>query len=230
MSSTPEDLRRLVLLDEPTRRRLFDYVRASDRPVGRDEAAAATGISRGLAAFHLDRLADGGLLEASFERLSGRTGRGAGRPAKLYRPSDVRVAMSVPETRYDLAGEVLVRAIEDRRSGEVGPEAVRRAARDRGREIGERMAAPGPKGGTMRRAERALGRLGFEPRVERRRALIRLGNCPFHALVGHSRDLVCGLNGALLGGLMEGLALDGLVPELDPEPSACCMRIRVREG
>jgi predicted ArsR family transcriptional regulator len=226
MRSTPEDIRRLALLDEPTRRRLYDFVRASMRPVGRDEAAASMGISRGLAAFHLDRLTDHGLLEATFLRLSGRTGRGAGRPAKLYRATDRRVAVSVPETRYDLAGAVLARAIEQRRGGEDGQRAVRRAAGERGRDIGATLAATNPRGTEVRRVEQALEELGFEPTVDRRRGLIRLGNCPFHALVEQSRDLVCGLNGALLAGLLEGLSARGMAPEADPDPGACCMRIR----
>ena len=50
-----------------------------------NEAAASVGISRALAAFHLDRLVKDGLLIPEYRRLSGRTGPGAGRPAKLYR-------------------------------------------------------------------------------------------------------------------------------------------------
>ena len=43
----------LGALDEPTRRRLYLFVRAAGGPVTRDEAAAHTGINRKLAAFHL---------------------------------------------------------------------------------------------------------------------------------------------------------------------------------
>jgi predicted ArsR family transcriptional regulator len=230
MSSARDDIRRVALLDEPTRRRLYDFIRASDHPVGRDEAAASMGISHGLAAFHLDRLTDHGLLEATFVRLSGRRGRGAGRPAKLYRATDRRVAVSVPQTRYDLAGEVLARAIEQRRDGEDGARAVRRAARDRGRGIGAALASRSRKGSEARRVEHALSELGFEPRMDRRQGVIRLGNCPFHALVERSRDLVCGLNAAMLTGLLEGLSAPGMVPEADPGPGACCMRIRTERS
>ena len=78
-----DDLAALRLLDEPVRRRLYDWVAAQDEPVGREQAASATGISRALATFHLDKLADAGLLEASYRRLTGRVGPGAGRPARV---------------------------------------------------------------------------------------------------------------------------------------------------
>src|SRR3954462_9711428 len=80
-----EELAALAPLAEPMRRRLYLHVATSAEAVGRDEAAAAVGISRALAAFHLDRLVDEGLLDTEFLRRSGRSGPGAGRPAKLYR-------------------------------------------------------------------------------------------------------------------------------------------------
>src|SRR5256885_16968278 len=91
-----QDIERVALLDEPARRRLYDFLIGRDAPVGRDEAAAGTGMSRGLAAFHLDRLAEAGLLEVEFRRLTGRTGPGAGRPAKLYRRAQRRGAGDPP--------------------------------------------------------------------------------------------------------------------------------------
>src|SRR5687768_5651826 len=78
------DLGALSLLDEPARRRLYDWVAAQARPVGREEAAKAVKITRALAAFHLNRLAEGGLLETGYRRLTGKVGPGAGRPARVY--------------------------------------------------------------------------------------------------------------------------------------------------
>ena len=40
-----------------------------------------------------------------FQRLTGRSGPGAGRTAKLYRRSDTEIGVSLPERRYDLAAE-----------------------------------------------------------------------------------------------------------------------------
>ena len=71
-------------LDDPLRRQLYEYVTECDGPVSREQAAAAASIGRTLAAYHLDKLADAGLLTISYQRPAGRGGPGAGRPAKLY--------------------------------------------------------------------------------------------------------------------------------------------------
>src|SRR3954454_16062176 len=92
---------------EPTRRRLYDHVVGQPDPVGRDEAAAALGVPRATAAFHLDRVGGDGLLDVVRQRRSGRSGPGAGRPAKLYRRAAASLVVSLPERRYDLAGELL---------------------------------------------------------------------------------------------------------------------------
>ncbi|MDQ1709850.1 MAG: hypothetical protein QOG49_1235, partial [Frankiaceae bacterium] len=59
------DLAAVAALTEPVRRALYNAVVHSRGPMGRDAAAAAVGISRGLAAFHLDRLVELGLLDAT---------------------------------------------------------------------------------------------------------------------------------------------------------------------
>src|SRR5215210_4980262 len=87
----------IAALNEPIRRALYTYVAEQAGPVGRDEAAEAAGITRELAAFHLDRLLDEGLLDVEYRRLSGRSGPGAGRPAKLYHPSRRQVQVSLPD-------------------------------------------------------------------------------------------------------------------------------------
>src|SRR5215470_13271573 len=92
-----EQLESLQILTEPVRRDLYRYVAERGGEVGRDEAATALGISRALAAFHLDKLVEAGLLETSFRRLSGLKGPGAGRPSKLYRRSSVRIEVSLPQ-------------------------------------------------------------------------------------------------------------------------------------
>src|SRR5690348_16767926 len=91
-----EDLARLETLAEPTRRRLYEYVAGRPDAVGRDQAAEELCLPRHAAKFHLDRLVEAGLLVTEFRRLSGRTGPGAGRPAKLYRRAAREVSVSVP--------------------------------------------------------------------------------------------------------------------------------------
>src|SRR5215467_8406446 len=103
----------IATLDDPVRRAIYDFVVASAGAVTRDAVAGALGVSRRIAALHLDRLAGQGLLAVEYRRLHGRTGPGAGRPAKLYRPSPGEVAVSVPDRRYDLIGGVFVAAAEE---------------------------------------------------------------------------------------------------------------------
>jgi predicted ArsR family transcriptional regulator len=62
MSNTETDLDRVAALAEPVRRRLYEVVARAGEPVDRDDAAATAGVTRALAAFHLDRLVAAGLL------------------------------------------------------------------------------------------------------------------------------------------------------------------------
>ena len=64
----------IAVLGDPVRRRLYDYVSARGDGVSRSQAAQAAGIGRTLAAFHLDRLAEAGLVEVTFARPRARTG------------------------------------------------------------------------------------------------------------------------------------------------------------
>ena len=90
------DIEHIATLSEPVRRRLYFYVAGRGTPVSRDQAARHVKISRALAAFHLDKLVDDGLLDASFRRLSGRKGPGAGRPSKLYQRSARELSIILP--------------------------------------------------------------------------------------------------------------------------------------
>nr|BFE80012.1 hypothetical protein GCM10020093_026130 [Planobispora longispora] len=80
-----DDLGVVAALNDPVRRAVYEYVISQGREVGRNEAAEAAGVQRTLAAFHLDKLVEAGLLEAGFKRLGEKTGPGSGRPAKVYR-------------------------------------------------------------------------------------------------------------------------------------------------
>src|SRR4051812_22397396 len=137
----------VAALAEPTRRRMYEYVVRRPDPVGRDEVAEALGVPRATTAFHLDRLVAEGLLDVHYERRTGRTGPGAGRPAKLYRRSAASVAVSLPERRYDLAGDLLASAVADaERSGERPGATLEQAAHRRGRAMGEAARAAGEGG------------------------------------------------------------------------------------
>jgi predicted ArsR family transcriptional regulator len=212
----------VAALAEPTRRRLYEYVVRRPQPVSRDDVAGALGVPRATTAFHLDRLVAEGLLDVHYERRTGRTGPGAGRPAKLYRRSEAAVEVSLPERRYDLAGELLAAAVaEAERSGERPRAALERRAHVRGRELGEAARAAGEDGRDA--VLLALEQQGFEPRLEG--PGIALANCPFHALAREHTELVCGMNLHLLEGVLEGLPSSGLTARLRPEPGMCCVRL-----
>ena len=218
------DIERVALLREPVRRRLYDVVRGSGSPVSREEAAAAAGVSRSLAAFHLDRLADAGLLEVEYRRLSGRRGRGAGRPAKLYRPGRDRVEVSFPPTRYALAGELMIRALREAAADGSPMDSVRESSEAYGREAARELGRGIRRRAPLPRMGEALERLGFEPRDDGERVLLR--NCPFHELARRDPELVCGMNEAFLRGLADGLTGGAAAVQPCAEEGYCCAVIR----
>jgi predicted ArsR family transcriptional regulator len=218
----------VAALDHPVTRSAYRLLAERDE-VSRDAAADALDVARSVAAFHLDKLVDAGLADVRFARLTGRSGPGAGRTAKLYRRSAAEIGVSVPERRYDLAGELLAEAVE-RSSTEGVPveRALRRCATEAGRRIGtavEGAAGPGADRATRRDALVALlERYGYEP--QRRGDEIVLTNCPFHALAERHRDLVCGMNLDLLSGVVDGAGDDDMVEtRLAPEQGYCCVRM-----
>ena len=213
----------VAALAEPSRRRLYDHVVRQPVPVSRDEAAVAVALPRATVAFHLDRLVADGLLDVVFERRTGRTGPGAGRPAKLYRRADRAVAVSLPERSYDLAGDLLATALtESEASGEAPRAVLERRAFERGRELAGAAGADGGRDLVLQ----VLEDNGFEPRTED--GGIALANCPFHLLARSHTELVCGMNLSLIGGVLDGVRSPGLVARLRPEPGMCCVRLEVQ--
>jgi predicted ArsR family transcriptional regulator len=202
-----------ALMDR-VRRRLYEHVRGQGRPVTRDEAAHAVGISRSLAAFHLDKLVRVGLLTAGYRSRPG-TPRGPGRAPKVYQPSDLQVSLTIPQRRYELLGDILVRAIAE--GPQDADEAADRIAHQRGAEMG-RAAGRTP-------VLHVLAALGFEP--HERSGRIGLRNCPFHHLAATAPQVVCQMNQRLLAGLLHGLGDTGYRAVLAPRPGACCVELRL---
>lgn len=214
----------VAALGDPARRRLYRYLGEQDHAVGRDEAAAALGISRSAAAFHLDRMVDDGLLETEFRRLTGRQGPGAGRPAKLYRRAAREITVSLPARRYETAASLLAAAVAEANATEtpVGP-ILDRLARSYGAALAERAS------GAQAVAE-ALAGEGFEPRLGAGGREIVLANCPFHSLVGEQPELVCRMNLAILEGLTAALPEGGVTARLQPAEGLCCVRLSFVSG
>ncbi|MCA1603503.1 MAG: helix-turn-helix domain-containing protein, partial [Acidobacteria bacterium] len=214
----------IAALDEPTRRQLYDYVVRQPEPVSRDEAAAALQLPRSTAAFHLDRLVDQALLDVIHQRRSGRTGPGAGRPAKLYRRSPQHVTVSLPPRHYDLAGGLLSAAVEQAERSGHSPQAIlHQRAYQLGKELAETAPVTADEQDTRDTVLGVLRAHGYEPCTTD--GAVTLANCPFHALARQHTELICGMNLRLLQGLLDGLALTGLTAHLRPSPTLCCVHL-----
>ena len=213
-------LESLTSLGDPVRRRLYEAVATAGKGMSRNELAKATGIARPLAAYHLDRLVKDGLLAARFERQTGRSGPGAGRPAKLYFRPRSTLRLSLPPRDHELAAQVLLEAEARRSPGRLDP-FLERTARDTGEDLVREHAEPDPLSGPED-LTRLLADRGYEPQVDPDGS-IWLRNCVFDELADRQRDVVCGMNLALMQGMVQALPDTHLEPRLDPAPGRCCV-------
>jgi predicted ArsR family transcriptional regulator len=223
---TDPAIRAVAALEDPSRRRMYAFIRQARRPVNRDEAAASVGISRKLAAFHLDKLVEAGVLRAHFAPAGGI--RKVGRTPKVYEPSDLDIGISIPQRRHDLLADILLDAV-------LAPDddpcaAAVQAAHTHGHGIGtteRQQSRPGKLGPerALTLASGLLGQHGFEPARETP-TRVRLRNCPFHPLAAKAPDLVCGINHAFLSGLLDGLKAPSVEAVLDPQAGECCVELR----
>ena len=225
-------------LAEPTRRALYGFVAAQHDWVSRDQAAAEFGLRRGITAHHLDRLVDDGLLEVDQRRLNGKSGPGAGRPAKVYRRSADEIGVSLPPRRYDLAGRLLSKAVDtSRRSGQPIEAALQDAAKAEGRKIAAasraRLETDGELSTTKAACQAALFEelraRGYEP-VTSDDDVTLLRNCPFHQLSQDHTELICTMNLDLLQATVEWFNDVGLQAHLEPRQGECCVQFRASSG
>jgi predicted ArsR family transcriptional regulator len=228
-STLEEQITRICALNEPVRRRLYLYVVRQGREVSRGEAAREVGVSRELAAFHLDKLVGEGLLEASYGHRTGRGGRGAGRTSKLYRRAAREFELSIPPRRYELVAQLLAQALDESQSEEVLT-ALRRLARRMGENLGgrayEASEGDGEGQGVL---EALLAAYGFEP-YRGDLGEVRLRNCPFRALVEQHHDLVCGVNFELMQGLVAGVDRQDTEAFFEEVPGECCVVFHARQA
>ena len=230
LSRAGESLPILAALEDETRRGLYLFVRSNDTPLTRDEVAAHAGISSRLAAFHLDKLVELGLLDTHYARKPGRSGPGAGRTSKFYRPSELELDISIPERRYAFLGEILVAAIAAEDRDESAREAAVRIVGEHGREVGMAARRPGRGGG------RAGGGRSTRPARSSRasasspsnasRATITLRSCPYDRLARGAPDVVCRINHAFVEGVLRGLGAGSIEASLEPTEGDCCVRVR----
>jgi predicted ArsR family transcriptional regulator len=211
----------VAVLRDPTRRRLYRYIERHPAAVSRDEAAKAVGVSRALAAFHLEKLVVVGLLKPEYRRLSGRSGRGAGRTSKLYKRAARQFELSLPKRHYDVLARLLAESITT-----VYPDLPDTGhAHAYGRALGTRarQGLPGPRHGArlLKCVEDVAGTLGFDPYRDSDDN-VRLRNCPFDPLSRIYTPLVCGVAQAILTGVVEGLGADQLRVGREMRPDRCC--------
>lgn len=219
-----EDIAPLAALDDPLRRSLYEFVGEQPVPVSRDDAAAHADIGRTLAAYHLDKLVDVGLLTTDFQRPEGRSGPGAGRPAKLYSRADREFSVTLPPRDYELLARLLVEAVEEDPSG-----TVRAALGDVAERAGREAAALARSSPDQRAAPdasltTALRGCGYEPATTPDGDIV-LRNCPFHRVAHDHVETVCGLNLRLVQGLVGEAAPAGATAALEPAPGRCCVVI-----
>jgi predicted ArsR family transcriptional regulator len=101
----------LAAVGDPELRSTLRYARSQARPVTADELAAAHGVHRNVARSRLERLAEAGLLVSAYERRTGRTGPGAGRPAKTYAVAPGLEPIEFPARRYEALLGALIDAL-----------------------------------------------------------------------------------------------------------------------
>ena len=69
-----------------------------------------------------------------------------------------------------------------------------------------------------------------EARLEADVAGLALANCPFHALAAEHTALICGMNLAIMEGLLDRAGGLGLAAVLDPADGRCCVRLASAGG
>lgn len=225
-SHAERQLEGIAALAHPLRRRLYLHVTSQTGDVTREEAAEAVGITRPAATFHLEKLVEDGLLDATYRRVSGRGGPGAGRPPRVYRGPTRDIRVQIPPRDYELMARLILDGLgQTRRSA---PKGSHEAARDHGMSIGaEARRRAGKRPNRERLLQALIATLrdqGFEPQTGE--GDLRLGNCPFHALSRDYRDFVCPTNLSMMQGVLEALRVRNVEAVLDPQPGMCCVAFR----
>jgi predicted ArsR family transcriptional regulator len=184
------------------------FARRQAQPVTADDVAAAHHVHRNVARARLERLVDAGLLVPSFERRTGRSGPGAGRPAKTYRVAPDVSSIEFPQRHYErlisLLAETLPSRVRRRRLYEAGVAFGDELARQ------ARLRPAKVLDGALERVCAALGRLGYQASVvdlQGNQAVITTPTCPLRPLVRRDAELA-----ALDRGMWAGLVTSALRP------------------
>jgi predicted ArsR family transcriptional regulator len=221
-------MHRLDVIGDHELRETLLFARAQPQPVTADEVTASQGIHRNVARGRLERLAEAGLLIASFERRTGRVGPGAGRPAKTYRVAPELTAIEFPERRYEQLIGLVVDVLPERGRRDRLHEVGIGFGRDLARQARLRSAKTFPT--ALRRVCAALGRLGYQASVAEmtgERAVITTATCPLRPLIRAHPGLAPldrGMWSALVARAFDGVDVDQIVcdtPSCDRDDADC---------
>ena len=207
---------------DPTRRRIYIYVRDHGADDGVTAAAVASevGVHPNVARHHLDKLAAGGYLEVRSGRVAG---GGAGRPSKRYH------AVADAITEFPVRSDDLVLSLLGRALELLSPKDAERMAEQVGAEYGRAMAA-GLTGEALDAGHRsmraamqavadALTAHGFAAHAESRNDRLRIINdhCPFGD-VALEHPVICAVDRGMVRGMLSEL-YDGELGVITTESS-----------
>ena len=206
-----------VLADE-TRYRIYRAI--AERPhddVTVADVAQQFDLHPNVARMHLAKLEQAGFLRTDFRRSSG-----GGRPAKLYRLSELVVSFGFPPRRYELLSRLALQALAAGGSREDALRVCREAGAAEGRRVlAVEGKAPGDGPAAAELVRRIADEQGLLPEVTWRARSLRVvvNNCAFREVSGGDPDLVCAMHRAFLQGVLE-VVTTGL-GALRVEPGDC---------
>ncbi len=212
-------------LGDATRRGIYVMVRESSEPMTATQIADHFGIHPNVARHHLDRLAADGYLQITRRRRTGRSGPGAGRPAKCYEATTKEIAVQFPPRRHELLSELLLRIVE-RVAPEDGPRIAEEIGREYGRTLAAEIGIPEEEGfeDAVQAVARTMTGVGFEMNADLDQRRLLTMYCPFGTTAANHPEVVCKLDQGIVKGLMEAVHRpdDRLVvtPHADPD-DAC---------
>ena len=190
-------------LGDPTRRGIYIAVRESSEPLTSSGIAAAFDIHPNVARHHLDRLATDGYLEVTTRRAPGRSGPGAGRPAKHYTATSKRVEVHYPTRRMDLLTDLLLQVIA-RLDGAAAAQVAYDVGFRYGKELAAEVGLPSDAGfaNAVRAVARAMTGIGFDMRADVDTNQLLTSHCPFGDVAVSHPEIVCSLDQGLVSGLL----------------------------
>jgi predicted ArsR family transcriptional regulator len=201
-------------LADPSRVRLLECLRASERPLSVDELAGKVGLHQNTIRAHLAVLEETELVVARSER-DGRPGR----PRRLY--------AAVPEEaeeEHALLASALASSLEPLPDG---TDIATAAGRSWGAVLVERLepGRPSDEAACVERVASLLRRRGFAP--ERERSDLVMHRCPFRELAERYPRVVCGFHAGLIDGALTELGAPVRLGTLEPwvSPTSCVARL-----